>query len=205
MGRKLKNIPVKDVMYIITNGKETEMNYFDMIRSEYQSIYKIKTKYLNDDPEGLVNYALELKDENNRVWCVFDKDYFKSESIYRAIQLAQRNDIGIAISNAAFEVWLINHIKYYEKESKAKDLVLILDSLLKENGYSQGYRKNDKTVLKKFFKDRVNKACDNAEILYQKRVLEFKQDEKNFGKALPVCEWNSFTTIHKLIENLKIL
>ena len=102
MARKTKNISVRDEFLILTNGKQTEKNYFEAVRSNYKSIFKINVKFKNDDPVALVNHAIAMKNAQNRVWCVFDKDDFPVDSIEQAMRTAKMNGIGIAFSNMAF-------------------------------------------------------------------------------------------------------
>ena len=42
MARKTKKIPVRDEFLIVTNGKRSEKDYFEILRSKIKSIYKIK-------------------------------------------------------------------------------------------------------------------------------------------------------------------
>ena len=203
MGRKTKNFPVRDEFLILTNGKRSEKNYFEALRAYRRSIYKIKVEFQNNDPLKLVNYAVEQKSSANRVWCVFDKDYFTDESIYQAMNLAKTNEIGVAFSNAAFEVWLIDHFKQFETEKDADALQDILDKLLKENGYSKGYEKNDADVIERVFLPLLDDAIHNADVVHQKRVLEYKESRR-FDDNLPLCSWNSYTNVHKLVEALRL-
>ena len=203
MGRKTKNFPVRDEFLILTNGKRSEKNYFEALRAYRRSIYKIKVEFQNNDPLKLVNYAVEQKSSANRVWCVFDKDYFTDESIYQAMNLAKTNEIGVAFSNAAFEVWLIDHFKQFETEKDADALQVILDKLLKENGYSKGYAKNDADVIERVFLPLLDDAVHNADVVHQKRVLEYKESGRP-DDILPLCSWNSYTNVHKLVEALRL-
>jgi hypothetical protein len=46
-------------------------------------------------------------------------------------------------------------------------------------------------------------AIQNAEIIHQKRTLNYKTG----GQAdndYPVCRWNSYTNLHKLVEAMKL-
>lgn len=203
MGRPIKNLQVRDEFLILTNGKRSEKNYFEALRAHRRSIYKIKVEFQNNDPLKLVNYAVEQKSSANRVWCVFDKDYFTDESIYQAMALAKANGVGVAFSNAAFEVWLIDHFKQFETEKDADALQDILDKLLKENGYSKGYEKNDAEVITKVFLPLLDDAVQNADVVHQKRVLEYKESGRS-DDNLPFCSWNSYTNVHKLVEALRL-
>lgn len=202
MARKTKKIPVRDEFLIVTNGKRSEKNYFEVLRGKIKSIYKIKVKFINGDPEAVVDFAVKEKSESNRVWCVFDKDEFSSDSIYHAMATADKNAVNVAFSNAAFEVWLIDHFCRFEKEKSSAELNEILDELLKEAGYDKGYSKSDVELIKKVFIPRLGKALENADIAHQKRVADHRLSGAPMN-SLPVCSWNSYTNVHKLIEALK--
>lgn len=120
MPRGSKKIPIRDQFLILTNGKQTEKNYFEAVRAKYKTIFKITVKFMNDDPVALVNHAIAEKSSQNRVWCVFDMDEFLPTSIKEAMRLADENNIGIAFSNMAFEVWLIDHFEKCSTEKKCR-------------------------------------------------------------------------------------
>ena len=61
MPRRSKQLAVRDEFLILTNGKQTEKNYFEAIRAHYKSIFKISVKFMNDDPVALVNHAIAEK------------------------------------------------------------------------------------------------------------------------------------------------
>ena len=111
MARKVKKLPQRNKFTIITNGKESEKNYFEALRGTNRSIFNIDVKFENANPTGLVESALCEKKTSNQVWIVFDKDEISNEAVYNVIGIARENDIGVAFSNAAFEVWLLNHFK----------------------------------------------------------------------------------------------
>ncbi len=46
MARRSKKLQIRNTFYILTNGKETEKNYFDLIKSN-KSIYDVKIEYHN--------------------------------------------------------------------------------------------------------------------------------------------------------------
>ena len=78
-----------------------------------------------------------------------------------------------------------------------------LDRFLKENGYKKGYEKNDSEVFKKVLFPKLEDAMHNANVSLQKRIAEFNEVRPNENRY-PYCDWNSCTTVHKLIEDLKI-
>lgn len=158
---------------------------------------------MNDDPEALVIHAVAEKTPTKRVWCVFDKDEFTDESIYRAIDIAKKYDIGIAFSNSAFEVWLIDHFRQCKTEKTNSQLTAEIDALLKTSGNSQGYAKKDSDVIRNIFVPRLDDAIQNADIVCQKYVREYR-DTGRKDNDFPVCTWNSYTDVHKLVIALRL-
>ena len=202
MPRRSKQLAVRDEFLILTNGKQTEKNYFEAIRAHYKSIFKISVKFMNDDPVALVNHAIAEKTPRNRVWCVFDKDEFLSASIDQAMKTAKENEIGVAFSNMAFEVWLIDHFKKCCLEKNAEKLVTDLDRILKANEYPAGYSKEDKQMITEVLMTRLGDAVQNADIVMQTWIRQYKESHNN--ENYPFCDWNSFTNVHKLIDALKL-
>lgn len=201
MARMVKNYPIRDEFLILTNGKRTETNYFESLKS-YKSVFKVQVKFLNDDPKSLVKHAISEKNDSNHVWCVFDKDQFPSASIYEALDLAKQSDIHVAFSNIAFEVWLVNHFCQCYAEKSVSELMKELNSHLKIIGHNE-YSKNDVRMISKVFLPRLNTAMQNADIVHQKRVLNYRNDG-HLDERYPICEWNSYTNIHLLIKAMKL-
>lgn len=204
MSRKTKNLPTNDTFLIITNGKKSEKNYFEIVRSTYTSLYKITVSYMNEDPEGLIKQAVKVRSKFGRVWCVFDMDTFPEDSIYRSVKMAKDNDIDIAFSNVSFEVWLIYHFTKLDSEKTQKQLLDLLAHQLNESGFSKEYIKGNSDVLRKLVEERMWDACENADVMYQKRMLYYCDDINYQKNSSPICDWNPYTTVHKLIEALRI-
>lgn len=133
---------------------------------------------------------------------MFDKDEFLSASIDRAMKTAKENEIGIAFSNMAFEVWLIDHFEKCCLEKNAEKLVTDLDRILKANEYPAGYSKEDKQMITEVLMPHLDDAVQNADIVMQTRIRQYKESHNN--ENYPFCDWNSFTNVHKLIDALKL-
>lgn len=203
MARKTKMLSQRSKFIIITNGKESEKNYFEALRASHRSIFDIKVEFDNADPVSLVKRAIRENDRSNQVWIVFDKDEFPSAAVYDAIREAHKHRIGVAFSNAAFEVWLINHFRELRHEHTASELVKELDALLVREGYSKGYSKSDSEVFKKRFVSRIDDAIQSSKISLQKRKAEY--DSAIHGShSYPYCDWNPCTTVHELVEALNL-
>lgn len=202
MIRKSDKLVVKNKFYIITNGEQTEYNYFNLLKAK-RSVYDVKVIFENADPLGLVQYAQRYVAEANQVWCVFDiDDTYKDKRLVPALKQAEENGIKVAYSNIAFEVWLISHFEKCKTTLQLKDYVHELDRLLKENGRSEIYSKNNEKLLKAYFIPSYKKAMENAKIVYQNYVKE--HNAKCPNQRQPIWNWISSTTVYKLVEALNL-
>lgn len=194
---------LRDTFYIITNGKETECNYFNLLKAR-QSPYNVKVVFQNEDPLGLVRFAQNLVAESNQVWVVFDVDNTYGEGkLLPAIVGAEQSGVKCAISNMAFEVWLISHFQKCKQELYADGQMKILNKHLGELKPGLIYSKNDEFLLKKYFIPNYKNAVANCKVVYQERVKEL-QSIYGMTSRHKIWEWNSCSTVFKLVEALKL-
>ncbi len=203
MARKTKKLQQRSQFIILTNGQETEKNYFEELKTFRRSVYEIKVKFDNADPLRLVRRAINEKNSANQVWVVFDKDQFPSKTIEEAMRCARHNGIGVAFSNSSFEVWLIEHFEDLNSEKTNVELIRILNGILKREGYDSGYSKNDKQVLRQMFLPNLDEAMARADIFLQKKIKEHLETSPE-AKIYPYCDWNPCTTVHKLVAAMRL-
>jgi hypothetical protein len=108
--------PVREenpTLLIVCQGTVTEVEYFRHFELATADIRVLGQAF---DPEKLVAYALELreearqrKDPYQQVWCVFDKDDTEPGNFHAALQRADAQGLQVAYSNQAFEYWLLLH------------------------------------------------------------------------------------------------
>ncbi len=206
MARKTNKFIENKNFLIITNGKETEVNYFKLLKNHYKSPYTIKIEFQNNDPLQLVDYAIQKNNQNsyNQIWVVFDVDKTHIDGKFEpAIAKASKNNIKFAFSNLAFEVWLISHFKIYSKESNIKELMQTINEYLKSKNYKNEYKKGNKEILEKFFIKDYKTAISNAKQVFQTKLKEHNQQ---YGTNVQpkFYEWNSCTNVFDLIEALKL-
>ena len=206
MRREQKPRKIRDTILILTNGKQTEKNYFDNLTSKYKTMFTIKVKFFNGQCDSMVNEAIKLSSEQyNQIWCVFDiDDSLKEGHIISAIQTAQKHGINVAYSNEAFEVWLLYHLsenvrpgltrRTYGKE---------INTLLKNEGNNSGYKKNDLELIKNAFLPKALDAAQRAKKIHQRFIVEHQKD--NHGNInYPIWDWKSTTTVYKLMDVLQL-
>lgn len=205
MKRALRQRKIRDTIIIITNGRRTEKLYFDNLTDSFNSMFKIKVEYKNEQPDKLVAYAKSL-DLNlyNQIWCVFDiDDTYKEGHLIQAINDAKKFNINIAYSNEAFEVWLLCHLTNNVNPSLSrKSYIKEINKYLVDRNL-QKYQKNDLNLLKTQFIPKALHASEVAKRIYQNHEANH---QKNYcgNKNYPIWDWKSTTTVYQLIESLQL-
>jgi hypothetical protein len=119
----------KYLFLIVCEDENTEPGYFERFKSQIpdETIF-LKPVGTGRDAKGVVEQAikerqklsLEAKRDVDVVWAVFDKDdadenATKIKRFEGAFETAKDNDIEIAYSNEAFELWLLLHFTDVDK------------------------------------------------------------------------------------------
>jgi RloB-like protein len=107
---------------VFVEGARTEDGYFKHWgRLCRDNVLVQIDEFTGADPFSLVQRAVEtqkqeLMDErrgrgaaHGEIWCVFDVD--AHPKLAEAIQLAERNDIKLAVSHPCFELWFVLHFQ----------------------------------------------------------------------------------------------
>jgi len=108
---------------IVSEGTVTEKEHLDGLAAAYRSSSRVdvKTVGLGADPKTVVEQAKKRRHENRReasrqkddnllydqVWCAFDRDDHTTWDA--AVQMAKDNQLSLAASNPAVELWLLLH------------------------------------------------------------------------------------------------
>ena len=168
---------------IVCEGERTEPDYF----SQFKVTTTVKGEAMNT--LSLVERTKSLRDEDKRfdqVWCVFDLDSFPKRNFEKAIQLAKKENIRVAYSNEAFELWYVLHFDYLQSQVDRKQYMTILDDRL-----GKKYTKDDRTIYDLLL-PRQAQAIANA-----KRLLE-----QHHLQHLPSSDKKPSTTVHELVLEL---
>lgn len=142
--------------------------------------------------------AIELRDKSSqkydRVWAVFDRDSFKSNSFNSAIFKARSNNICCAWSNEAFELWYLLHFHNRVTAMTRDEYKNAIEEAVNEKIGKKGkfkYEKNSPNmynILEKY--GRQDLAIKWASDLNSKIVGE------------RFAEFNPITQVLKLVEEL---
>lgn len=190
-GRRKGQRPVKQSFLIITEGVNTEPDYFTSFRLTSASIRVIGQGMSS---LSLVRKAIKIRDDLKRKgrtydqnWVVFDKDDNPDNVFNEAIVLARREGFYVAYSNQAFEYWFLLHFKKYM-------------------GHYTRLRMN--AMLGKILGETYIKSSGKASDLYlrllplqEKAIKRAKEVLEEIGKGNP-AEEESSTTVYQLVEQL---
>ena len=170
--RKLRQL--KQSIYIVCEGTNTERIYFERIAQENDVFEKYAiTVYpseedqikasrkegesIKTDAVNLVKLAKQEIKNYDEVWAVFDKDgYTKHE---KAFDDAQKHGIKLGFSSIAFEHWILLH---YEQNRTAFPKSQNVINYLREKKYFTGYSKKADISIYPRLKDRTKTAIENA-------------------------------------------
>ncbi|MDM8560710.1 RloB family protein [Candidatus Parabeggiatoa sp. HSG14] len=212
--KAMKQLAVGRIL-IVCEGTKTEPNYFKWWQEQLENIGKkavnklqkivgsIDVNNLGDEIEikgegsntkSVVKEALRVKNlakhgkiEYTQIWCVFDCDSFPKEHYNTAIEQARTNDMEVAYSNEAFELWYLLHFDYINTGISREKYEKMLTKCLGEK-----YEKNDPEMYEKLLKHPEadqQQAIENAKKLLNKHAKDY-------------AAHNPSTTVFKLVESL---
>ena len=116
-GRPRSGSPVAGrKIHVFTEGQKTEVQYFREWHKLYRENVLVVLDPFHGVPRSLVAKAAETRRSDRRegqmadeYWCVFDID--EHRKVPEAIDMAQANEIRLAISNPCIELWFILHFR----------------------------------------------------------------------------------------------
>lgn len=111
-------------LLVVCEGERTEPEYIRGFKRQVRNnLVTVEVSKERGDPRKVVEIAktrmLDAKREARKshdtwleldeVWCVFDRD--EHERYDAAVNMAQDNDLELAVSNPSFELWLVLHFR----------------------------------------------------------------------------------------------
>ncbi|GBL08576.1 hypothetical protein MSj_00049 [Microcystis aeruginosa Sj] len=198
--RQTKTRETRKRFLIVCEGEKTEVNYFKAFTVPKKIEVTVRGEGKNS--LSLVEKAIKIidnlkKDDSfDQIWCVFDKDNCSKEQFNQAERLAKEQNIKIAYSNEAFEIWFILHFQYLDIATSRSEYVTILTKQMQKYGLlnkKEKYKKDREDMYEKL-KPYQTTAITNAAKLIQDR------DE---AKKHPF-DANPSTTVQELVQKLNI-
>lgn len=200
-----EQIEQKKTFLIICEGENTEPGYFLGFPVPSKTVIVDGGR---NSKNALVDYALEIRknkeNEGREIWCVFDYDVKPDEAATQpedfnsAIERAEKNELKVAWSNDAFELWFVLHYQKLDTSLSRHELYPILKrkwgldefgNQAKTFDFCQGHytRHGDKGT--------GNPSQGNA-IRWARELHHRYENRRNFSAQCP-C-----TTVYLLVEEL---
>ncbi len=197
--RKVSGRAPRDRILILTEGEETERNYFFGLKEKEEEKLKkfaldVKVGKTNKNtPFELVEDAIaQIEDARidrnmyEESWVVFDRD--KHPKMNEAFMLAKKHGIKVAFTNIAFEYWILLHFR------KSTKPYLCCDDVINDlRKYVPNYNKNNVDIYLTI-KDKQSDALENAKFVKSEAI---KNHSGNF-----VYDANPYINLDELIERL---
>lgn len=196
-------IPIRPERYlIVTEGTETEPNYFEEIRARINNIYHGQYVTVTVQGQGMNTLSLLERakaiaeddvDGFTQVWVVYDKDDFPSGDFNAVIEQCENTSekgtsYHTAWSNESFELWFVLHFEYLQSALGRHAYIGKLSAIMQGIGLG-AYSKNMKGMFVSL-EPYVSTAIINAK----------KLETLNMGKSPALA--NPGTMVHKLVGEL---
>ena len=204
--RKLRQL--KQSIYIVCEGTNTERIYFERIAQENDvfekyaiTVYpseedqikasKKEGESIKTDAVNLVKLAKREIKNYDEVWVVFDKDgYTKHEE---AFLYAKKHGVNLAFSSIAFEHWILLHYEQNRTDFPKSQNVI---DYLKGAGYFTAYSKKADISIYPRLQHLTLTAIENAAWLRMEMAKNLAAcDDK-------IYELNPYTTVDELVMKL---
>ena len=203
LGRNRKKVLIQpEYQLIITEGTDTEPNYFNAMAEIVNSRYPNK---INVTVEGMGDNTLSLLEKARKkavsspnmikhVWVVYDTDDFPADHINRTATLCDQysddeTQFHAIWSNQCIELWFLLHFGFYHADIHRKEYWPKLSEWLVSMGYGE-YTKNRKDMYD-ILRPYMDAAIANA------RRLEEINNGRTPSASAPG------TRVHELILHLK--
>lgn len=118
-------------LLIVAEGEVSEPQYFEFVKNKL-SAFGVNVKCVPGkvDPLKLVEKALDLRADEiaaygeaggfDEAWVAVDVD--THETLDKALKLAKKNNVHMAISNPCFELWLLLHLQSHTSHLLSKPM-----------------------------------------------------------------------------------
>ena len=204
MARKSRVVETqKHYIDIYCEGKKTECFYFESFKKRInKNFVRIHIEGDGRSTQSLVKYAIRKRDEKASIrrkqtvdiWVVFDKD--DNNDFDAAIQLAKEEEMKVAWSNEAFEIWYILHFNPRVSGMKRQGHADEITKHISKYRPNFEYEKNIESMYD------ILDECAGAQADAIKRAKKLHTEE--FAGETP-SKSNPCTTVHLLVEALNDL
>lgn len=193
---KVKQRKRKPIIYIICEGKETEVLYFKHFRTRncLVDIVPMTSKYtaaehLVKNAKGLLSHADYFPKDGDQLWCVFDRDDNTNAQLKVAGEYADKNGYKIVYSNPSFEYWYLLH--FVKHNGYLKDSNAVIEQVKKKERLEKYEKSTDVfDTLLPHQTEAIQRAKERVEQLEKDKIVVLSSDS------------NPVTTVYELVEYL---
>lgn len=189
---------------IVCEGEKTEPNYFksfELMKNNSDLVFEmdfggggINTMAVVDKAIELRNLANEKRQPFDAVWAVFDKDDFDNADFDNAINKANKNNIGCAWSNEAFELWYVYHFDNRNTAMKRSQYKRTITDRIRKNGMKKFTYKKNNPQMRQILAD----YGGNEEL-----AIKYAQAQNESFNNKKYHTHNPATTVYKLVKLLR--
>lgn len=187
---------------IVCEGIETEPNYFEDLKREDVVLKELSIKVVpghGGSRQQIVQRAVNLKHRSHvdydEVWCVMDTERLnnvETRQDYRAaLKITADHGIQMALSNPAFEVWLLAHFVRTSRTFNDCDAIIVDLNKHWNRQFQREYEKSDPRIYTRLA-GLLTAGLENS-----RSVRE--QDHPN---KPDIADCNSSTEVYRLISRL---
>jgi hypothetical protein len=180
----------RKLFVISSEGTKTEPRYFELVNQSINSgvlVKTIKDRRYDSSPSQVLKRMKEyLKNESTQgpyeAWLVVDKDRWQDRQLDELLRWSRQKDhYGLALSNPAFEYWLLLHFEDGDNIRSSRECSERLKRHLP--GYDKGID------ARKITRERIEAAIERAQ----------KRDTP------PCDDWPRHTgsTVYRLVANIR--
>lgn len=192
----------KKVLIALEDTKSSKYYFEKLIQDKGLSGEVVFAKHIGTDPGSVVDAVVQhsgskenKKTTYEKKWVVIDKDDYSAAQINGAIQRARDLDICVAISNEAYELWILLHFVPITAHTNRVDLNRKLARIFDEE-FKISYSKASQDIYQLII------GWQEGAITNSKNLV--KAYNRDNGRVNPFSD-NPLTTVYQLVEYLNSL
>lgn len=188
------------VFYVVAEGEGTEYDYLRHLNTSYGAdlrfLIQMPSQHRGLSPSQVIDDASEVAGEPGvEVWGLFDHD--GRQDIDQVCSRARREGVNVALSNPAFELWLLLHFQDFAPAAQSGSNIVIMEKLRAAHPAFSEYRDGDKRINERRFEalrqdDGIRRAVERSRRLARGFTTETPSNQ------------DPSTGLHALIERLGI-
>jgi len=195
-----KRVEQKAVLIALEDTKSSKYYFQALLKDKGLTGEVVFAKHIGTDSGSVIEAIISHERENpnqkyEKKWAVIDKDDYSKNQINGAIQRAKQLDICIAISNEAYELWILLHFERLARFTNRKNLNSKLNTIFRDR-FGIEYSKSSQDIYS-FTVGLQSEAIKNSKQLVSKYI-------RNYGKLDPYTH-NPLTMVFQLVECLNSL